>query len=125
MRMVVLVALMVVVPVRVHVQEPDFAKAHYTKYEFAVPMRDGTRLFTAVYVPKDRSQTYPVMLTRTPYNVAPYGPENYKTLLGPSDLFMKDGFIFVYQDVRGAWMSDGPDPDTRPLCAHLTHEKGR
>ncbi|MBP7778587.1 MAG: CocE/NonD family hydrolase [Acidobacteria bacterium] len=117
MRMVVLVALMVVVPVRVHVQEPDFAKAHYTKYEFAVPMRDGTKLFTAVYVPKDRSQTYPVMLTRTPYNVAPYGPENYKTLLGPSDLFMKDGFIFVYQDVRGAWMSDGQYADIRPLCA--------
>ena len=112
-----LVALLIVSPVSLHPQDQNYAKAHYTKYEYAVPMRDGTKLFTSVYVPKDRSQPYPVMLTRTPYNVAPYGTENYKTSLGPSDLFMKDGFIFAYQDVRGAWMSEGQYADMRPICS--------
>jgi len=97
-------------------QETDYARAHYTKYEFQIPMRDGVKLFTSVYVPKDRAQSYPIMLTRTPYNVAPYGPDTYKTSLGPSDIFMKDGFAFVYQDVRGAWMSEGQYADIRPLC---------
>lgn len=102
-----IVTLLIVIPVVSRTQEQDYAKAHYTKYEYAVPMRDGTKLFTSVYVPKDRSQSYPIMLARTPYNVAPYGDDEYKTSLGPSDLFMKDGLIVVYQDVRGAWMSEG------------------
>src|SRR5579862_3375403 len=59
-------------------------KANYTKYEYRIPMRDGTRLFTAVYVPKDQSQTYPMLMTRTPYNVKPYGVDQYKDTLGPS-----------------------------------------
>ena len=85
----------------------EFIKSHYTKYEFQIPMRDGKRLFTSVYVPKDTSETYPIMLTRTPYNVGPYGVENYKTSLGPSDKFGREQFIFVYQDVRGRYMSEG------------------
>jgi len=112
-----LVALAVVGAVTLHTEDQNYARAHYTKYEYLVPMRDGTRLFTSVYVPKDQSQTYPIMLTRTPYNVGPYGTDNDKTSLGPSDLFMKDGFIFVYQDVRGAWMSEGQFVDIRPICA--------
>ena len=55
----------------------DYIKAHYTKYEYRIPMRDGVRLFTAVYVPKDDSQTYPILLTRTPYSVGPYGADQY------------------------------------------------
>ena len=98
-------------------QDANYVRVHYTKYEFDVPMRDGVKLFTSVYVPKDRSQTYPIMLSRTPYSVAPYGPDTYRTSLGPSDAFMKDGFTFVYQDVRGAWMSEGQYADIRPLCA--------
>ncbi|HQZ37985.1 MAG TPA: CocE/NonD family hydrolase [Vicinamibacterales bacterium] len=98
-------------------QDADYVRVHYTKYEFEVPMRDGVKLFTSVYVPKDRSETYPIMLTRTPYSVAPYGPDTYRTNLGPSDIFMKDEFTFVYQDVRGAWMSEGTYADIRPLCA--------
>ncbi|HXG67153.1 MAG TPA: CocE/NonD family hydrolase [Blastocatellia bacterium] len=82
-------------------------KAHYTKYEYQIPMRDGVKLFTSVYVPKDTSQKYPIMLNRTPYSVRPYGPDEYKTELGPSPLFMREGFIFVYQDVRGRMMSEG------------------
>ena len=85
----------------------EFIKSHYTKYEFQIPMRDGKRLFTSVYVPKDTAEPYPIMLTRTPYSVGPYGVENYKTSLGPSDKFGREQFIFVYQDVRGRYMSEG------------------
>src|SRR5438105_2097854 len=69
-------------------------KAGYTKYEYRIPMRDGKRLFTAVYVPKDQSKSYPILLTRTPYNVKPYGADQYKDSLGPSQLFVKAGYIF-------------------------------
>src|SRR5262249_53868693 len=62
-----------------------YIKANYTKHEFLVPMRDGVRLFTSIYTPKDPSQQYPFMLNRTPYTVAPYGIDNYRGALGPSD----------------------------------------
>ena len=87
--------------------EEDYVKAHYTKYEYRIPMRDGVHLFTAVYVPKDASQSYPFMMDRTPYSVAPYGEDQYPKHLGPSDEFEKDGYIFVYQDVRGRYLSEG------------------
>ena len=70
-------------------------------------MRDGKKLFTAVYTPKDQSQSYPILMTRTPYSVAPYGVDRYKPDLGPSPLAGKAGYIFVIQDVRGRWMSEG------------------
>jgi putative CocE/NonD family hydrolase len=89
-------------------------KAQYTKYEHRIPMRDGKRLFTAVYVPKDQSQTYPILLTRTPYNVKPYGVDASRDNLGPSPLFGKAGYIFAYQDVRGRWMSEGEFVNMRP-----------
>ena len=92
----------------------DHARANYTKYEHLIPMRDGARLFTAVYVPKDDSRQYPILLNRTPYSVAPYGIDNYKEKLGPSELFQKSGYIFVYQDVRGRWMSEGTFANVRP-----------
>jgi hypothetical protein len=92
----------------------DEIRANYTKYEYRVPMRDGVKLFTSVYVPKNQSQTYPILLSRTPYSVAPYGSSAYKTSLGPSSLFAKEGYIFVYQDVRGRMMSEGEFVDVRP-----------
>ncbi len=95
-------------------QGADYVQANYTKYEYRIAMRDGVKLFTAVYVPKDASQTYPILLNRTPYSVAPYGASAYKTSLGPSDLFAKEGYIFVYQDVRGRMMSEGEFMDVRP-----------
>src|SRR5438477_12852719 len=85
----------------------EYIKANYTKHEHAIPMRDGIRLFTAVYVPKDRSTKYPILLKRTPYNVGPYGSDRYAENLGPSPLTAKEGYIFAYQDVRGRWMSEG------------------
>lgn len=95
----------------------DEVKATYTKYEYRIPMRDGKKLFTAVYVPKDSSQTYPILLTRTPYSVAPYGVDQYKPDLGPNALFGKAGYIFAYQDVRGRWMSEGELVNMRPYIA--------
>ena len=100
--------------VPVFTQTTDNVRARYTKYEYSIPMRDGVQLFTSVYVPKDTSQTYPFLLTRTPYNVAPYGVDNYRASLGPSEHFEKEGFIFVYQDARGRHMSEGEFQQVRP-----------
>ena len=94
-------------PNRVNTADALYVKDHYIKYEYQVPMRDGKKLFTSVYVPKDSLKKYPFMMDRTPYSVAPYGADQYKSSLGPSELFLHDGYIFVYQDVRGRWMSEG------------------
>src|SRR5215467_9118434 len=84
-------------------------REHYTKHEYRIPVRDGAKLFTAVYVPKDASpgKTYPFLIERTPYSVAPYGSDNYPKRLGPAPSFVTDAFIFVYQDVRGRYQSEG------------------
>src|SRR6516162_871201 len=89
-------------------------REYYTKYEYRIPMRDGVRLFTSVYVPKDSSRPYPFLMDRTPYSVSPYGVDNYKTSLGPSESFERAGYIFVYQDVRGRYMSEGTFVEMRP-----------
>src|ERR1700750_2713495 len=75
----------------------DDVKASYTKTEVQIQMRDGVKLFTAIYAPKDQSQKYPILMQRTPYSVAPYGADAFKPSLGPSPLFQKEGYIFVYQ----------------------------
>jgi putative CocE/NonD family hydrolase len=95
----------------------DSVRARYTKYEYRIPMRDGVKLFTAVYVPKDArsSRLYPVLLNRTPYSVAPYGSDAFPDNVGPSEAAAKEGFIFVYQDVRGRFMSEGQFVDVRPF----------
>jgi putative CocE/NonD family hydrolase len=99
----------------------DAVRAHYTKYEFRIPMRDGKRLFTAVYVPKDTAAgPFPFLMDRTPYNVGPYGEDRYPKSLGPSPEFQNSGYIFVYQDVRGRWMSEGEFIEMRP---HIDNKK--
>ncbi|MFZ6753375.1 CocE/NonD family hydrolase [Undibacterium sp. Dicai25W] len=89
-------------------------REHYTKYEYQIPMRDGTRLFTVVYVPKDKAHTYPFLMVRTPYGTgvhyndeSHYGVDFYPKSLGPSKDFEDSGYIFVNQDVRGRYMSEG------------------
>ncbi len=96
-------------------QETFDVKAHYTKIEYMVPMRDGVKLFTIVYTPKDQSQKYPFLFFRTPYSVPPYGPDNYKAVLGPTREFDKEGFIFVFQDIRGKFRSEGEYILDRPI----------
>src|SRR3954466_14963480 len=111
----------VMLPGRIAAQDANKAieeiKAAYTKYEYRIPMRDGKRLFTAVYVPKDDGKQYPILLTRTPYSARPYGTGNYPGRLGPSPLFANAGYIFAYQDVRGRWMSEGDFVNMRPHLA--------
>jgi hypothetical protein len=97
----------------------EYVRARYTKYEYRIPMRDGVHLFTAVYVPKasvfpDDPGPYPFLMDRTPYNVEPYGEDRYPAHLGPSDELENSGYIFVYQDVRGRWMSEGKFVEMRP-----------
>ncbi len=99
-------------------EEPFDVQAHYLKKEIYIPMRDGVRLFTSVYIPRDTTRTYPILMQRTPYSVGPYGAEKYKRRLGPSRRFEEEGFIFVYQDVRGRFMSEGTYKNMRPYIPH-------
>lgn len=97
-----------------HAQGLEWVKANYTKREAYLPMRDGVRLYTAIYAPKDRKESPPILLLRTPYSVAPYGSDRYRENLGPSAAAAKAGFVMVYQDVRGRWMSEGQFEHVRP-----------
>jgi len=102
---------------------PEFdVKEHYTKYEYRIPMRDGVKLFTSVYVPKDTLHAYPFLIDRTPYSVAPYGVDLYRGQLGPSLDFDRSGYIFVFQDVRGRFMSEGKFVEMRP---HIDNKKSK
>ena len=92
----------------------DYVRQHYTKFEYRIPARDGAKLFTAVYVPKSCDTPYPFLMMRTPYSVRPYGVDQYPERLGPSEKAMKEGFIFVHQDVRGRYMSEGTWAEVRP-----------
>ena len=88
-------------------ERAEYIRETYTKYEKRIPMRDGAKLFTAIYTPNDTSKRYPILLLRTPYSIRPYGPDRYRSQIGPHEEFEKEGFIFVYQDVRGRFMSEG------------------
>ena len=90
---------------------------HYTKYEHRIPMRDGVRLFTRVYTPKDDSEPWPILLTRTPYALKPYGDDNYNDAGGSFATFARDKFILVTQDVRGRYGSEGKYEHVRPFNA--------
>jgi hypothetical protein len=89
-------------------------REHYEKREVAIPMRDGVKLHAAIYAPKDRSRAYPIRLNRTPYSCQPYGADAYRTTLGPSAAFARSGYVFVYEDVRGCFQSEGTFVNMRP-----------
>ncbi len=89
-------------------------KENYTKKEVFITMRDGVRLFTAIYAPKDSSAMYPILMERTPYSCSPYGAEKFPLQLGPNALLQKDGYIFIYQDVRGRYKSEGNFQEVTP-----------
>ena len=88
-------------------------RANYTKTEVSIAMRDGTKLYTVIFAPKDTSRAYPILLERTPYSV-PYGPDAFPGSLGPSSHFAESGYIVAYQDVRGRYMSEGDYVNVRP-----------
>ncbi len=94
-----------------------FIRENYSKYDYRIVMRDGVKLFTSVYIPKDamsEGKSYPILLERTPYSVAPYGIDQYPAALGPSEQFAREKFIFAYQDARGRYMSEGDFTIARP-----------
>jgi putative CocE/NonD family hydrolase len=85
----------------------SYVSENYIKKEVHIKMRDGAELFTSIYTPKDVSKKYPIIIQRTPYNSGPYGEGQFKKSISPSETMMKEGYIVVYQDVRGRFMSDG------------------
>ena len=97
-----------------------YIKANYNKAEYRIKMRDGAELHTSVFIPKDTSQQYPILLNRTPYSCRPYGAEMHRNL-GPSGYLEKEGYIFVKQDVRGRWNSSDKYDNMRP---HQPHKDG-
>ena len=102
-------------------QDPDalagYIRLNYLKHEHMVPMRDGVKLFTTVYLPRDTTRTYPLLIKRTPYSVAPYGADKFAATLGPSEHFARAGYIFVNQDVRGRFQSEGEFVQVTPHVA--------
>lgn len=98
-------------------QGVDFVRERYEKREHQIPMRDGAKLHTAVYSPKDKSQKYPILMIRTQSGTLPYGEDQYPASVGPSVHFARSGYIFVVQDVRGRYMSEGEFVVLRPHMA--------
>ena len=105
---------------KVSTSEDTFAKDNYTKKEVMIEMRDGIKLHTTIYSPKDTSKTYPMLMMRTPYSSRPYGEDNFKTKIGPNTYLMEEGNIMVYQDVRGRWNSEGVYDNMRAYIPNKT-----
>ncbi len=121
-RLFLLLVLLALVQQALWPQEPYTVREHYTKHEYMIPMRDGVKLYTAVYIPNDTTQQYPILMTRTPYSSAPYGPDVFPMWNGNlrSKMF-REGYVIVYQDVRGRYMSEGDFVNVRP---YIPNKKG-
>ncbi|WP_310589723.1 CocE/NonD family hydrolase [Dyadobacter psychrotolerans] len=102
--------------------DTSWVRNNYTKTEHAVAMRDGVKLYTVIYTPKD-GQAYPVLMQRTPYSAGPYGENNYRRRLGPNTSLMRDKYIFVYQDARGRYKSEGNFREMTPAIANKKSAK--
>jgi putative CocE/NonD family hydrolase len=97
--------------------DSTYIKNLYDKVEYMIPMRDGVKLYTCAFIPKDKSKKYPILFNRTPYSCHPYGKNKYWQMVGPgyTKKYIDEGFIFVKQDVRGRYMSEGEFMDVRPF----------
>jgi len=102
--------------------QDNYVKENYNKEEVYITMRDGIKLHTTIYSPKDTSVEYPILMQRTPYSSKPYGEDKFRSRIGPNELLMKEGYIVVYQDVRGRWMSEGVYDNMR---AYIPNKKGK
>jgi len=118
------VVLLLLLAVLVSSQAATSAGRMYSKAEYRIPMRDGVELFTAVYIPRSDNGPFPILLNRTPYGVGPYGADRFPTSLGPSSMLMEDEYIFVYQDVRGRYMSGGTFVNMRPQLGERSGGQG-
>ena len=99
-----------------------WVKNNYYKIEKMIPMRDGNKLFTAIYIPKDSSERHPILMKRTPYSAGPYGESNFPESFWNSyyRLYMRENYIMVVQDVRGKYLSEGNFVDVRPFITNKT-----
>ncbi|NCA80636.1 MAG: CocE/NonD family hydrolase, partial [Sphingobacteriia bacterium] len=114
----ILFFLLIVISVSISAQNQDslWFRNNYIKKEIYITMRDGVKLFTSIYQPKDNNEKHPILLTRTPYTCSPYGEENYARIWRSYKMaYLKEGYIMVTQDVRGRWMSEGEFVDVRPF----------
>jgi putative CocE/NonD family hydrolase len=112
---VILIMLMILHAVSANSQEA--LRQKYDKKEVYITMRDGVRLFTSVYTPKNTAIKHPVLLKRTPYNIEPQGPQNYNVFLQVYSRYTDGEYIMVFQDVRGRYMSEGSFENIRPVVA--------
>ena len=108
-----------VVSAQMEIPDSVYVRQNYAKKEYMIPMRDGVRLFTSVYAPKDTTELHPVTMVRTPYGCAPYGEDNFPRFFGQQDsYYLHRGYIRVIQDVRGRYMSEGKFEDVRPYISN-------
>jgi len=108
----------------VYAGDLTYLEEHYTKKEYRIPMRDGIKLFTVVYSPKDTTTAYPVLIRRTPYSVGAYGENKYvKRRTKSWHHFVEEGYIIVFQDVRGRFMSEGEYVNMRPYIPNKKDNK--
>ena len=95
-------------------EDSAFVRNNYTKREVYIVMRDGAKLFTAIYEPNEAGESLPILMQRTPYSCNPYGSEKFRRSLGPNPGLMREKYIFVYQDVRGRYKSEGNFKEMTP-----------
>ncbi len=104
-------------------KDSTWVRNNYTKKEVYITMRDGARLFTSIYIPKDIKEKHPFLMTRTPYSCRPYGEDKFSAFWSTYKMeYLKEGYIMVTQDVRGKWMSEGEYADVRPF---IPNKKGK
>jgi len=103
--------------------DTGYVRSNYQKTERAIVMRDGVKLYTVIYTPKDSSQAYPILMQRTPYSAGPYGGNSYRRRLGPNTSLMQEKYIFVYQDARGRYKSEGDFREMTPAIANKKSNK--
>jgi putative CocE/NonD family hydrolase len=104
-------------------QKTNTVKDTYDKRDVRISMRDGSQLYTVIYTPKDATEKYPILMERTPYSAGPYGDTNYSRRIGPNPTLMKEKYIFVYQDVRGRYMSEGTNLEMTPYIPNKKSKK--
>jgi len=105
------------------VSDTSWIRNNYQKAEKTIAMRDGVKLYTVIYAPKDTTQVYPILMQRTPYSAGPYGENNYRRRLGPNTSLMREKYIFVYQDARGRYKSEGNFREMTPAIANKKSNK--
>jgi len=123
MRITTLVILLLLTPLAIYAQNSNAAAdstwlvTHYTRRDVNIPMRDGIKLYTAIYEPKAKDEQHPILMNRTCYSIAPYGDGTYKNFWSPGHYmeYFRKGYIIVLQDVRGRYMSEGEFEDVRPF----------